>query len=130
MPEFIKSISAFLIKALLFALLLFLIHSYLIFQFFNGKLLIPVWAIHCFNIVLVILVYSVMFLQTKKGEKKILYHFFALTILKMILAVLFLTPLFFKESSHLRLEIINFFIPYFLYLGLEINGVYKFLIKI
>ena len=117
-------------RILLVTVVLLAIHQYLIFQFFEGPLIIPVWLIHVFNAVLVLIMYLILLRQVRSGQKKILYLFFGLTLLKMLLILVFLSPLVIKDSEFMRLEIINFFIPYFLYLALEISCIYKFLVKI
>ena len=61
--------------------------------------------------------------------QNILKYFLVLTLVKMALAVVFLLPLFLKKSAHTQLEIFNFFIPYFLFLIIEILGLSKFLQK-
>jgi len=120
----------FIIRLLIFSILLFVIHIYLIFQFFIGDLFFPIWSVYVFNGLLVFLVYMIMNYQTQKGGKNIFYIFLILTLLKMVLAVVFLLPLFFGKSMHTQLEIFNFFIPYFLYLAFEIISINKFLQKL
>ena len=117
-------------RILMVALVLIAIHQYLIFQFFDGQLVIPVWLIHVFNAALVMIMYLVLLKQVRSGQKKIMYLFFGLTLLKMLLILVFLSPLVLKDAEYMQLEIINFFIPYFLYLALEISCIYKFLVKI
>jgi len=119
----------FFIKLLVFSVLLFGIHYYILMQFFTGILYFPVWVIYVFNGVLVLIVYSVITFKSKKGSAKAYQLFLSLTILKMILAVVFLLPLFLGKSNHTQLEVINFFIPYFLFLGFEIFSLKKFLQK-
>lgn len=126
----IKEIKSFLLYLLIYSIILFGIHAYLISQFFEGYLYFPIWMIYVFNAVLVLIVYSILSYQTKKGSQKIFYIFLALTITKMFLAVVFLSPLFFEKSDHAQLEVINFFIPYFLFLTFEILSINKFLQKI
>jgi len=58
-----------------------------------------------------------------------LKFFLSLTIVKMGLVIVLLLPLFLKKSDHTQLEVFNFFIPYFLFLGLEIFSLNKFLQK-
>ena len=123
-------IRAFIIRLFVFMILLFAIHMYLIFQFFEGELFYPIWSIYVFNGLLVFLVYMILNHQTQKGGKNIIYILLILTILKMVLAVVFLLPLFFGKSNHSQLEIFNFFIPYFLLLAFEILSINKFLQKL
>jgi hypothetical protein len=79
--------------------------------------------------VLVFLVYTIITYKNKKGSKNMYQLFLGLTTLKMILAIVFLLPLFLGKSDHAQLEVINFFIPYFLFLGFEIFSLNKFLQK-
>lgn len=125
-----NELNAFLLRLLVFTAVLFGIHAYLIYQFFTGELLIPVWSVYVFNAILVIGVYSGISYLSKKGSKKIFYTFVAMTLLKMVLSVVFLSPIFFKETEHTQLEIINFFVPYFLFLTFEILSINKFLQKL
>lgn len=124
-----KEISTFLVKLITFAIVLFAIHLYLILQFFEGSLYFPIWAIYLFNIVVVAIVFMAIRYQSQKGNKKMYQLFLGLTLLKMLLALVFLTPLFFGKSEHAQLEVINFFIPYFLFLGFEIFSLNQFLQK-
>jgi hypothetical protein len=50
-----------------------------------------------------------------------------LTLLKMILAVLFLLPLLFSDFENKQADVFNFFIPYFLFLAFEILSVLRIL---
>jgi len=125
-----KDIKSFVLKLLLFSIILFGVHAYLINQFFEGELHFKIWMIYVFNTIMVLAVYCILSYQTQKGSKKIFYTFLALTIVKMFLAVVFLSPLFFGKSDHAQLEVINFFIVYFLFLVFEILSINKFLQKL
>lgn len=124
-----KTTISFFISLLIFAVLLFGVHFYILSQFFNGTLYFPIWAIYVFNAVLVLIVFSVLSYKSKRDSSKIYQLFLGLTTSKMVLAVVFLLPLFMGKSEHSQLEIINFFIPYFLFLGFEIFSLNKFLKK-
>ena len=125
----IKEATSFLIKLIGFAVLLFAIHYYILIQFFDGTLHFPIWTIYVFNAVLVFLVFTIISYKNKQGSKKMYQLFLSLTILKMILAIVFLLPLFLGKSEHAQLEVVNFFIPYFIFLGFEIFSLNKFLQK-
>ncbi|MGM5469191.1 hypothetical protein ACS386_02845 [Flavobacteriaceae bacterium LMO-SS05] len=125
----IKKAISFIIKLSIFAGLLFAIHLYILSQFFEGTLHFPIWTIYIFNAVLVLIVFSVITYKNKHGSQKMYQLFLGLTVLKMVLAVVFLLPLFLGKSEHAQLEVINFFIPYFLFLGFEIFSLNKFLQK-
>ena len=107
----IKETTSFILRLLIFSGFLFAIHFYIISQFFDGELYFPIWIIYAFNAILVFAVYAVLNYQNKKGSEKMYQTFLGLTLLKMVLAVVFLLPLFFGKSDHAQLEVINFFIP-------------------
>lgn len=125
----IKEAISFIVKLLIYTLFLFVIHYYILSQFFDGKLHFPIWTIYTFNAILVLIVYSLITYKNKQGSKKMYQLFLGLTVIKMILAIIFLLPLFLGKSEHAQLEVINFFIPYFLFLGFEIFSLNKFLQK-
>ena len=124
-----KQTLSFVLRLLIFSAILFGIHFYIISQFFEGELHFPLWSIYVFNAVLVLIVYSVLNFKNRQGSDKMYQLFLGLTLFKMILAIVFLLPLFFGKSNHAQLEVINFFIPYFLFLGFEIFSLNKFLQK-
>jgi hypothetical protein len=125
----IKDIFSFTLKLFLYTLLLFVIHYYVLNQIFEGSLFFPIWVIYVFNSVLVLLVYITINYLNKQKSNKVFQYFLGLTALKMILAIVFLLPLFMGKSNHSQIEIFNFFIPYFLFLGFEIFSLNKFLQK-
>jgi drug/metabolite transporter (DMT)-like permease len=124
-----KNITNFLLKLSGFSLGLFAIHYYILHQFFEGDLVLPLWVIYAFNAVMVFVVYSVLNHYSKDENNDMLKFFLSLTIVKMGLVIVLLLPLFLKKSDHTQLEVFNFFIPYFLFLGLEIFSLNKFLQK-
>ena len=125
-----KNINNFIGKLLGFSIILFSIHFYILIQFFEGHLAIPLWLIYAFNAILVFIVYSVLKYYSKYKDKDLLKYFLGLTFVKMILIIILLLPLFLKKSDHTLLEVFNFFIPYFLFLAFEIFSLNKFLQKI
>lgn len=125
----IKDILVFLAKLTGFSLLLFVLHYYILYQFFNGTLYFPLWSIYCFNALMVFTVFLTVRYYSQKKLQNIFKVFLILTVSKMILSIIFLLPLFLKKSGHTQMEIFNFFIPYFLYLIFEIVGLNKFLQK-
>ena len=124
------SFKGFLRNLLLIAVLLFAAHSYLLHQFFDGELSLPLWSIYLFNSAMVVSVYWIISRQVEKGSQKVTYTFLILTIGKMVLALVFLTPSFFGKSDHNQVEIFNFFGPYFLLLIYEVFSLSKFLQKL
>jgi hypothetical protein len=124
-----KEIINFATRLLIFSVLLFGIHLYIISQFFEGILYFPLWSIYAFNAVLVFGVFLILNYKANQGSDKMYQLFLGLTLLKMVLAIVFLLPLFFGKSEHSQLEVINFFIPYFFFLTFEIFSLNKFLQK-
>jgi hypothetical protein len=124
-----KETTSFIVQLLFFTAILFGIHHYILSQFFAGELYFPIWTIYVFNVVLVLVVFFVLRYISKKNNNKTLQFFLGLTTLKMGLAIVFLLPLFLGKSNHAQLEIINFFVPYFLFLTFEIFSLNKFLQK-
>jgi len=80
-----------------------------------------------FNFVLVLAVYALMNHKAATDESKVYNTFLILTIAKMALAIVFLLPLFVGKSENSTIEVINFFVAYFLFLGFEIKMLDKFL---
>ncbi|KAA3623977.1 MAG: hypothetical protein DWP94_04740 [Flavobacterium sp.] len=116
-----KDLPIFLIKWLGFTLLLFAIHFYIFLTFFPEiTLYFPLWAIYTFNAVLVLLVFLIIRTLMARGYTKTYNLFLILTISKMALAIVFLLPLFAGKAENAVVDVINFFIPYFLFLGFEI----------
>ena len=118
----------FLLKWALFCSVLFGIHRYLFSTFFGDKeLYFELWAIYLFNGLLVLGVYLIVMFQVWRGHQKPYNIFMVLTIVKMILAIVFLSPLVAGKSTDAVTETLNFFIPYFLLLIFEIFQLSKFL---
>lgn len=128
-PEMTNGTGLFYVKLLVLSFLLWLTHYYVVFQFFPTDLYYPIWTIYCFNTVLVLVVYTVLKYAYHHRPHYVLKLFLGLTMLKMIAAIVFLVPLFLNRSQHTKLEVFNFFIPYFLYLIFEIYALNRFLQK-
>lgn len=124
-----KETISFVTRLLLLTAILLAVHLYILSQFFTGHLYFPIWTIYAFNAVLVFIVYSFLRFKASQGSNKMYQLFLGLTSIKMALAIVFLSPLFFGKSEHAQLEVINFFIPYFLFLAFEIFNLNKFLQK-
>lgn len=124
-----KDIRNLVIQLLIFSAVLFGIHDYVLNQFFEGTLVIPLWVIYLYNVALVFIVFTILKKYSKNKSNDMLKVFLILTALKMVLAIALLLPLFLKKSNHTQLEVFNFFIPYFMFLIFEIFSLNKFLQK-
>ncbi len=118
----------FILKLIGFSFLLCTVHYYIFIIFFSDlDLYLPIWAIYLFNAILVLVVYLMINHKASTDSSKIYNTFLVLTMVKMALAVVFLLPLFAGKSEHARVEVINFFLPYFIFLIFEIKMLSKFL---
>ena len=124
--SFIKK--PFVAGLVLFSIVLFAIHYYIFHIFYSEiQLFFPLYTIYLFNAILVLVVFSIINYQTHQGKTNSYTTFLILTIVKMALAIVFLIPLFAGKSTQPVIEVINFFIPYFLFLTFEIFSLQKFL---
>jgi hypothetical protein len=124
----LKDIFNFALKLLGFSLLLCAIHYYIYVNFyFEIELYLPIWGIYLFNLVLVLLVFVIIKQKVATDDTQVYNTFLVMTIGKMALAIVFLLPIFFGKSENSTIEVINFFVAYFLFLGFEIKMLDKFL---
>lgn len=130
MKEFKKRQIAFLLQLLGVSVLLFAVHSYLLYHFAKEiSFFFPVWQIYGFHLFVTLLFYTVINYRFSSGKKNIFNLFMVLTFLKMLLAILFLLPLFLSDLENKQPDVFNFFIPYFLYLFFEVFALTRFLQK-
>jgi hypothetical protein len=129
-PTFKSREITFLIQNVIVTLVLFGIHSYLLSHFAASTILIiPLWQIYIFQFAVTTLLYSVINYKYSNGKTEIFNTFMGFTLLKMVLAVVFLLPVLLSDSDNRQLEVFNFFIPYFLYLFFEVYSLTSFLQK-
>lgn len=127
-PKFLKREASFLLLLLLFTLLLSVIHWYISFHFFDEiDLILPLYTIYGFHFITVLIVFSIVNFMFSSGKKEIFSLFMGATIFKMILCLVFLLPVLLNPNDNATLEVLNFFIPYFLYLAFEIISITLFL---
>jgi hypothetical protein len=125
-----KDVLMFFLKLAAFTGLLWAVHFYIFITFFSEiALYFPLWSIYLFNAILVFAVYAFVNYKAAKGSEKIYNLFLTLTIVKMALAIVFLLPVFAGKALSPRVEVINFFIPYFVFLGFEIFSLSEFFKK-
>lgn len=119
---------SFLLKLGLLTILVFGVHFYLFENFFSEiTLFFPIWQIYIFHITTVVLIYSVINYKFSNGNTMIFNYFMIGTLVKMILAFLFLLPLLVSELETKKPDVLNFFIPYFIFLAFEVFSVNFFL---
>ncbi len=130
MENFKKRQAAFLLQLIGVSALLFAIHSYLLYHFAKEiTFFFPVWQIYTFHLIITLVLYSIINYRFSSGKKDVFNLFMVMTLFKMVLAILFLLPLILSNVENMQPDIFNFFIPYFLYLFLEVFAITKFLQK-
>ncbi len=120
---------SFLLKLGLLTILLGGTHLYLYHNFFKQSLFFSIWHIYIFHFCTVLLIYSVINYKYSMGRTMVFNYFMIGTFLKMIVAMLFLLPLLLSDFEFKKPDVINFFIPYFVFLAFEVYSVTFFLNK-
>lgn len=118
----------FSLQLLIGSAILYLLHIYLINALFSAKtFIIPLWNIYVFHIISVLVVYTTINFRFSNGKTQVFNPFILLMILKMILSIVFLLPLFLSDTTEKIGDTLNFFVPYFIYLAFEVYGIAQFL---
>jgi len=126
----VKDVGLFLLKLMVFCSLLCGIHYYIFTNFFSEIILyLPIWSIYLFNLILVLIVYALIKYILAKDISKVYNTFLISIIIKMVLAIVFLLPLFFGKSENNKVEVINFFAVYFLFLAFEVFTITRLIAK-
>ena len=121
---------SFLVQNIIFTLVVFAIHAYLVSYFADSSaFFFPLWQIYTFHFVITTLLYTAINYKYSNGKKDIFNTFIVSTFLKMALAILFLLPLLMSDLEKKQADVFNFFIPYFLYLFFEVYSLTLFLQK-
>ncbi|WP_296382427.1 hypothetical protein [Winogradskyella sp.] len=130
MEDFKKRQLTFLLQLIGVSVLLFAIHSYLLYHFAKEIIFFfPLWQIYTFHLIITLALYTIINYRFSKGKKDIFNLFMVMTFFKMALAILFLLPLILSDFENKQPDVFNFFIPYFVYLFFEVFALTKFLQK-
>ena len=130
MEDFKKRQLAFLLQIIGVSVLLFAVHSYLLYYFAKEIIFFfPLWQIYTFHLIITTVLYTIINYKSSTGKKDIFNLFMVMTIFKMVLAILFLLPLILSDFENKQPDVFNFFIPYFVYLFFEVFTITKFLQK-
>ena len=120
----------FLLQLIGVSILLFAIHSYLMYHFAKETtFFFPLWQIYTFHLIITLTLYTIINFRFSNGKKDIFNLFMVMTFFKMAFAILFLLPLILSDLENKQPDVFNFFIPYFLYLFFEVFALTKFLQK-
>lgn len=103
-----------------FSIILFVI-QYLIINFVlvDIEFYYSTWGIYSFHILATFVIYIVLVLIHKNFRDNTGFAFMGGSLLKMLAAVLFLLPMMVKNEEYRFINLLSFFIPYFLYLIFE-----------
>ncbi len=108
------------LKLFLFASILFGIHYLTIHTYFNQHdFFFETWKIYVFHFLTVLLVIYLLYKRSITKPTSVFYVFIGLSVLKMLAAIIFLSPLFFNKEIDPIPPVFGFFIPYFLFLAIE-----------
>lgn len=108
-----------LLAFIAFAAILFGVHHFIADAFFNQVFFYQVWQIHAFLFIATLVILIVMQLIHKSFPDKTGFAFMAFSILKITFSVLFFIPLMRADLPSPEADVLNFFVPYFLYLTFE-----------
>lgn len=126
--SFLKRQAIFVMVALFLSFLLFAIHWYVTYHFFESvELTLPLWSIYTFHFITVLIVYTLSNYKASKNKSQVFTFFMGATLVKMVLAIVFLLPVLLQKVPNATTDVLNFFIPYFLFLAFEIVSVVRFL---
>jgi len=123
-----KKLQYFLLVLIAFTFILFSIQYFIVehlkqtITFFYSTS-----SIYIFHFFTTFLIYLFVFFVQKTFSDKTGFAFMACSILKMLAAIIFLLPLILNKEIHPLNDVIAFFIPYFLFLLLEIIYTVKML---
>ncbi len=118
----------FLKRFLPFSILLFLAHFFIIQEFLKSySFFYSVYAIYLFHAITTALICFILIYINKKVSDQTGFAFMALSVLKMLAAILFLIPLIQLDKMQKIPDVIAFFIPYFAFLFFELTFIIKLL---
>jgi hypothetical protein len=130
MEGFKKRQISFIIQLVAVTAILLGMHTYLLSYFAETiTFFFPVWHVYVFHFVVTVIFYSIINYKFSSGKTQVFNLFMGMTLLKMILAILFLLPLLLSDFENKQPDVFNFFIPYFMYLFFEVYALTKFLQK-
>ncbi len=118
--SFVQGIKTFAVQLLVLAIVLYLLHSYLLSHLITSSQILPLWQIYLYLTIVVFLIFSWIYYKKSQGKTEVFNYFMIGTLLKMILAIVFLIPVFISEQETKRPDVFNFFIPYFIFLAFEV----------
>lgn len=110
----------YIVNLLLLAVVLGVFHQ-LIYSYIlkETELYYPIWKIYTFLAILSLAAYGLVAFTYYILEEYAGFAFLGGVIIKMFLSLVFLYPLIKSELAHKVPDVLNFFIPFFIFLTLE-----------
>lgn len=109
----------FAIKLIAFTLILFILHFVVNENFIEADLYYTLPVIYLFHFFATLLVYILLTVVYDKFKDYTGYAFMGGSLFKMLAAVIFLLPMMLNNSDYAFVNLLSFFIPYFLFLFFE-----------
>ena len=120
----------FYFKISTISLIVLFFHYIIIHFIISAEFIIPLWKVYGFNFASLSAIYFGLLINFKYKVFNHLYLFVFETLLKMIIAIIILSPLFSIDNSALILEVLNFFFLYCIFLFIEIISLRNVLSKL
>ena len=126
MKSFLKSQFLVVAQTVLLTTVLFFIHD-TIFEVTLPKvsLLLSLYKIYLFHFIVTTTVIIVVNHKNLQKGSNVFNVFMLFTLVKMLLALVFLLPIFLSDLKTRNYDVVNFFIPYFIYLAFEVFVIIK-----
>jgi hypothetical protein len=126
MKSFLKSQFLVVAQTVLLTAVLFFIHD-TIFEAILPKvsLILSLYKIYLFHFIVTTIVIIVVNHKNLQKGSNVFNVFMLFTLVKMLLALVFLLPIFLSDLKTRNYDVVNFFIPYFIYLAFEVFVIIK-----
>lgn len=126
MKSFLKSQFLVVAQTVLLTAVLFFIHD-TTFEVTLPKvsLLLSLYKIYLFHFIVTTTVIIVVNHKNLQKGSNVFNVFMLFTLVKMLLALVFLLPIFLSDLKTRNYDVVNFFIPYFIYLAFEVFVIIK-----
>lgn len=114
-----QNLLPFAIKLIAFTLILFILHFMVNQNFIQADLYYSLPVIYLFHFLATLMVYIFLVVVYKNYKDFTGYAFMGGSLFKMLAAVVFLLPMMLNNSDDAFVNLLSFFIPYFLFLFFE-----------
>lgn len=130
MKTFVKTQIQVIAQQVLFTAILFFIHTSVIDNFLPKAILIlPLYKIYGFHFIVTTTIIVFISYKHFNGDTTVFNLFILFTLLKVLLVIVFLLPVFLSDVKNKNYDVFNFFMPYFFYLAFEVLSITRLLQK-